>query len=893
MGWLGPVHQGVEMTQLLAVPTFADSDPPPPVVNLPHIPTWVIPRLNLVDRLNVGVSGLLTVVSGPTGAGKTTGVASWATGTDVSGGVIWLNLSRGGDDPDVVWRDLRSELVEAGVGNLPPLPSADCGQRQRIGMLADLGFALRTARPRVVVLDDYPTGPSGRLARELEIVLGHARRGLRLVVLCQGEPAIDAHRHWVAGELTKVTPPELVMDAAEVAEVLRRHDVNAGSRTVEIVQRHTSGWACGVRHAAKSLQDEPTMAAAMVETDLAIADYLAREVLAKVPPAVRDLLVRTSIVEEVTPDLARVILGRDVEPGRIFWQVSNAFIELRQDGSFRCHRLLRAAALGCLSLQHPDFARDARRRAARWYVESGDETAAIRLAIAAGEWSWVARALVDSHAVPRILAGTADEMVESAARVAAVGEAEPVLAAAVALANHQADAAEAALDRAIALPAEPTRNCLGDRLGVAFAQLAFARLRGDTSTGMQLAKRTRELIGRLPVTSQDDVRDFTCLLDAQVGALEAWSGDLHAAALTLARGVAHTAGATSRLARADCEGQLALVEAIRGNLGRATRCASSVLAGADGGPQAGVVPARLGKAWVHLERGELDDAREGLDRTAALPGDQLEPWIVLAQLLAEARLLTASGQPAAALRLLAPSANPADRSAWSGGLPEMLAIVSAEALLADGEPQRALAQLTPLRGHVAVEAGVLAATARREIGDLRGARAALAKVADDLPRAQLAFQVQSWLLGARLAHHEGDIERSRVLVDRALRTAAQEGLRRPFAPAWAWLRGFLHRDTRLRRDHRAFLDSLASMGPPQQHPRPQPAASGGSIVEPLSEREVQVLELLAQMYSTNEIAGELYVSVNTVKTHLKGIFRKLGVNRRVDAVRMGRELGFC
>jgi LuxR family maltose regulon positive regulatory protein len=879
------------MTQLVDVPNMADTGPPA-AVNLPHIPTWVIPRLNLVDRLNVGVSGLLTVVSGPTGAGKTMGVASWAAGGDFSGGVIWLNLARGGDDPDAVWRDLGSGLTEAGVGDLPPLPSADCSQRQRIGILADLGSALRTARPRVVVLDDYPTGPSGRLARELEIVLDHARRGIRLVVLCQGQPAIDSHRHQAAGELTTVTPPDLVMDAAELAHVLRRHDVDAGSRTVEIVQRHTSGWACGVRHAAKSLQHAPTMAAAMMETDLAIADYLAREVLAKVPPAIRDLLVRTSIVEDVTPDLARAIIGRDVEPGRILSGISNAFIDLRHDGSFRCHELLRAAALGCLSLLHPDFARDARQRAARWYVESGDETAAIRLAVSAGEWSWVARALVDSHAVPRILAGTADDLVESAARVAAVGEAEPILPAAVALANHHADVAEAALGRAMALPAEPARDSLGDRLGLAFAQLTLARLRGETSTGMQLARRTRQLIGRLPVTSQDDIRDFSCLLDAQMGALEAWSGDLHAAAVTLTRGAAGAAAATARSARADCEGQLALVEAVRGNLGRATRCASSVLAEADGCAQAGVVPARLARAWVQLERGELDDARAGLDRTAALAGDHVEPWIVAARMLAEARLLMASGQPAAALRMLAPSATPAERTAQSGGSPELVAIVSAEALLADGEPHRALALLTPLRGHGAVEAGVLAASARREIGDLRGARAALAKVADELPRAQLAFQVESWLLGARLAHSEGDVERARVLVDRALRTAAQEGLRRPFAPAWVWLRGFVHGDTRLRRDHRAFLDSLASVGP-AQHTRPQSAGSGGSIVEPLSEREVQVLELLAQMYSTNEIAGELYVSVNTVKTHLKGIFRKLGVNRRVDAVRMGRELGMC
>jgi LuxR family maltose regulon positive regulatory protein len=136
-----------------------------------------------------------------------------------------------------------------------------------------------------------------------------------------------------------------------------------------------------------------------------------------------------------------------------------------------------------------------------------------------------------------------------------------------------------------------------------------------------------------------------------------------------------------------------------------------------------------------------------------------------------------------------------------------------------------------------------------------------------------------------------------LLVDRARRSATSEGMRRAVLRDWAWLRRAVERDPGLLRKHRDFLASCPPDDPAGSLPSPvaPDPAEGTDRLRPslLTEREGQVLELLAQMNSTEEIAAALFVSTNTVKTHLKGIFGKLGVNRRVDAVRRGRALGLC
>ena len=547
-----------------------------------------------------------------------------------------------------------------------------------------------------------------------------------------------------------------------------------------------------------------------------------------------------------------------------------AFIEIHNDGSFGRIRLLATTALA-------------------------DATLDQQRAMAAGDWSGLAAALVTSHAVPRILAGTADDLVASVLRVDAVGAAEPVLMAALAVAQRDTDSAAAALGRtAMMAGPETDGHALPHRLGVAITRLALARLTGDSTTGVELARQSRDLLAQLPIGLKVERTEMSLLIDANLGSLQASMGSVHEAAQTLTRGLHGPARLSGFGARVDGEGQLSLIEAYQGDLRSAMRRARLVL-GASRSVQAGAMHACTAMAWAHVQRGEMEQAREYLDLDSTEFGGRYEPWLATSRLLAETRLLTDAGQPEAASRLLASAARTRDpareNSPW---LSDLLTIGSVEALVAEGEPQRALA-LTSGLAHAEVAAAVLTAAARVDIGDVRGARAALATVAAfDLAAAPLDLQIQSWLLEARLAAQaDGNAERARLLIDRALRAGSAELMTRPFMHQWHWLRGYIDRDVSLMQEHRAFVASVQPRRLPLPTTVTTSTGSGGSAVGTLTERERQVLELLAQMYSTDEIAGALFVSANTVKTHLKGVFSKLGVNRRADAVRQGRELGLC
>ena len=499
------------------------------------------------------------------------------------------------------------------------------------------------------------------------------------------------------------------------------------------------------------------------------------------------------------------------------------------------------------------------------------------------------RSWCEAHAVPRIVAGTASELVGRAAALPQVQAVEPLLQAAFAVARDDLIAAEVTFGSRVSRRKPVSQAQL---IASAFLSLGIARLSGRPLSDPGLVPRTRGLVAQASV-SDPGLGDLAVVMDAFAGAVEVPTGNLNQAVITLTRGADRPRIGNSQLASADCAGQLALIEAHRGNLREAARRASSVLVEASEEQRAGVAHAQVAMAWVHTDRGELPQARAQLERVkSTLPGAR-EPWLVIARHIVEARLLIASGRPDEAMRMAASPGQTLEGIACSEWFTDLLISLSAEALLAAGEPKQSLALVTSGLVPGSAARAVLTALARRDIGDARGASAALASAAHDLPGAPRALQLQGWVLEARLAHEQDHLDRANLLVERALRAASVEELRRPLAGDAAWLRWFLDRDGAALRDHRAFVMSLLATDQGVTRTRPPSLASAELVLEPLTERETQVLELLALMCSTEEIAAELFVSANTVKTHLKGIFRKYGVNRRVDAVRRGRELGVC
>lgn len=378
-------------------------------------------------------------------------------------------------------------------------------------------------------------------------------------------------------------------------------------------------------------------------------------------------------------------------------------------------------------------------------------------------------------------------------------------------------------------------------------------------------------------------QELSAELTTRLGLLQAAGGHLHEAHRTLMTAVSL---APESPGLEDCLGPLSLIEAFQGRLDRASTRADEVLGAGVVGPVGGA-HAHLAKAWVHLERTDFGECGRHLELVENMQVPDPGPWLEAARVLAEAKLLTATSQPDAAVGLLAGGIDTAQIAPASGWICGLMDAARAEALLASGEPRRALAAVTPLQPPAIVEASVAAAAARRDIGDVRGASATLRAVAEPLESSPLAVQLRAWVLEARLADEVGDHERSWLLVDRALRSAAVEQLRTPLRDDWRWLRGFLDREPHLMHRHRAFVVTLENMRVPRS------PHSGALLGATLTARECEVLDLLAQLYSTEEIAQALYVSANTVKTHVKGIFGKLCVNRRADAVRRGRALGLC
>lgn len=416
---------------------------------------------------------------------------------------------------------------------------------------------------------------------------------------------------------------------------------------------------------------------------------------------------------------------------------------------------------------------------------------------------------------------------------------------------------------------------------------AVVEIRGDGSLGHAEVVRAAEAPHPEALSTTDgsgaDIRELSADLAARLGLLQAAGGHLHQAHRTLVKALSLT---TESPQLENCLGPLALIEAFQGNLGRACTRADEAL-GTSTTDSVGTAHAHLAKAWIHLERTELDECERCLERVENTPAHDSGPWLETARVLAAARLLIATSRPDAAVGLLAGGVDTAEIAPASGWISGVMDAVRAEALLAAGEPRRALAAVTPLPDPAIVEASVAAAAARRDIGDARGASAVLRAVTGPLESSPLALQIRAWILESHLADDAGDHERSWLLIDRALRSAAAEQLRTPLRDDWRWLRAYLDREPHLMHRYRAFIVSLERSGAPRS-PR-----SGGQLGAALTARECEVLELLAQMYSTEEIARTLYVSSNTIKTHVKGIFGKLCVNRRADAVRSGRALGLC
>jgi LuxR family transcriptional regulator, maltose regulon positive regulatory protein len=849
---------------------------------------WVIPRSRIEARI---AATPLTVVTGPPGAGKTTAVTSWLALAE--GPVAWVTLDRYDSRPDVFWSTVVAALRSAGVEFRRALPAP--GRTGRAGhhaFLLRLAVELVTQEPRVtLVLDDLHRIAERGLDDDLQYLMTNTRPGLRVVICSRVDPTLSLHQYRLAGELTEIRADELAFSVHEAQLLLNQHGVALPDEPLERLTTLNEGWAAGLRMAALLLQEEPDpeqFVKNFAAKDSAIADYLIEEVLKNQPPRYRELLLKTSILDQVSASMAVEMTG-DERAGEALEALAraNAFVEPAGNGWYRFHSLFAEVLRLKLRFEHPRQVAGLHRCAARWYQSHQCPRDAVWQAVAAGDWPFAARLVVDDLAIGALIEAPDDDPLtdrlrEMPAALLGAGPEPALVAAGIALADVRHDSARTALAAAEgSLAGIPADEETTGRIAVAMLRLELARQTGDIEVTTASVRQLEQLAETLPDETLARKPRLVVRIMAERGLLFLWAGQPDEAAAIL--GVRHPASAEHGPECANYHGHLALAEAFRGRLHAARHVIETTCSpgGAGGGGLSGVAEVAL--ALIHLECNELRETRDALKRADAALRARPDRLAAAAACFVAARCRLAEGHTGAASNAAARA-----RVGWSppGWLDHRLTLLESRAFAAAGDNRSALAAAGRAGPAASLDAAAALAHARLDAGDLLAAGQALDGSPAITAKTPVASCVDWRLTEARLAFGNDDGRGGRQSLLKAIKLGAEEGLRLSFALEAAWMWPVLRSDPRLARAYRHVLAPDLARG---HHPSGAGAADP-VIVEELTVRECEVLKLLAGMLTTAEVAGELYISVNTVKTHLKSIYRKLAANHRGEAVRRAKEL---
>ncbi|MCD9874827.1 LuxR C-terminal-related transcriptional regulator [Streptomyces guryensis] len=866
--------------------------------SVPAVPKTFVRRSRLSEQLDVGVRGPLTLVDGPAGAGKTLLVADWVTAGDLPGPAAWLTVEPEDSGPGVFWTYVLQALLHHGIA----LPD-HIGSPARPGKV-DHSLLTRLAAwmdgrdvPVIIVLDDFDgASASAEVADELQFVLRHAGDGLRLVIICRAEPLLPLHRYRAAGELVDIRSADLAFRSEETAALVDRHGLPLSADVARLLTERMGGWAAGVRLSALAAEraDDPEDFLRDFEAGQStLADFLLAEVLRAHPAETQDLLLRTSIVEETHPELANALTGRnDAEAILAELQRSNAFVEPIGHSWYRLHPLFAEILRAHLRVRHPGLEPELHRRAAKWLSGAGLLGEALPHAADAGDWDLAATEFIDDLAIGRMLTGLDAERLDglfAAMTPDASGPATDLVRAARELTRHDVERGFAYLhDAEQKLPDDP-RDAAAAQFSCAVLRVLAARVAGSADMAETAAETAAEAARALPADRLEQRPELTALMLTDLGSAQLWAGRFDAARSTLSAAARAAEGPATAFPRHEALGRLGLIDYLHGWPGHAESHARAAISEAEhsGLPtSARTGVAQLVLAAVAIDRGDLVAARDHLDQAAASSAASRDPIVAVELVLLRSRMRLMEGDPQGALQDLdAMAEKPLASAAPSPWVSDRIAMARAAVRLAEDDP-RAAAQVFEDQPPNTPEGLVAEARAHLAAGSGERALGILDALSDDPGRGPA---VTAWALLARAQAVDalGDAATAESLVGRALAVSRPHQLRRPFLEAGPWLGRLLSRRPALTRGHDWLVDAPEGRSPAQ---RPKQKSVVPSR-EPLSERELDVLERVAQLMSTEEVAADLHLSVNTVKTHLKSIYRKLAVSRRGEAVRQARELG--
>jgi LuxR family maltose regulon positive regulatory protein len=876
-----------------AVPILASK------ITVPRVPDWAVPRSRITRLVAEGTRWCpLTVVTGPAGAGKTMALALWAAAEP--GPVAWVSLDDYDNRPGMFWPYVAAALRRSGV-EVPLTLPAGRGRAVDHAVLLQLALVLAAQDPPVtLVLDDLHLLTDARVLDGLDYMLRNVGPGLRLVVSSRMDPLLPLHRYRMAGQLAEIRAGDLAFSVPETGELVAQHGVTLSADGLECLTQRTEGWAAGIRLAAISMSTHPEpdqFVKELVSEDSAVTGYLVGEVLNAQPPEVRDVLLNTSILEHVSADAASELAGNE-QAAEILPALAraNAFVQPIGRGWYRYHTLFAEVLRLKLRYEHPDRMPGLHRRAARWCEQRGSLTDAVVHAAEAGDWALAADMVINGLAISELIEPRGSQALTSQLRHLPRGRAwtgpQPYLvSAALALADGRVAACAAALAEAERVPHSLTAGQqAAARLAAALIRLAAARRTGDIGVAAAAADEAEALISELPGGTTTRQLQIRARVLAGRGAVELWRGHLGAAAQVLESGVAAASAPGAEHERADCLGLLALVEALRGQLRLAAQLAAQSTGAltADGRRPSG--PRRspgalVALAWVHLEHNEPRDARKMLKQARVALEARPDMLVAALAQLVTAGTSLAEDRPAVTAQALASARYGWTVPAW---IEQRLNLVESRAALTAGDTEAALAAAERAGKDGSPEAAAALAHAWHAIGNPDNAWSALAPALAAGSEVPESTRVQAWLAQARLSYAGGDPARGRRALASALRLAEPERLGLPFALERGRIDPVLRHDPELARAYRHLVTPVSRHQPPTLPG--DPAQAGLLVLEPLTERELEVLRHVSTMLKNSEVASEMYISINTVKSHVRSICRKLAATHRGEAVRRAREL---
>jgi LuxR family maltose regulon positive regulatory protein len=895
---------------------------------VPMLPNGLVIRRRLVQLLDAGVRGPLTVLSAPAGWGKTALLNAWVRAGGPAQPVTWLTVERE-DEGDRFWSYLHYALCTAGVMKGEDQQSVPApGFVPHNVYLAELANALaRLTAPTVVVLDDFHQVRDEGVADGLEFLLRHTAGRLRLVIATRVDPALPLHRWRLSGELTEVRARDLAFTPGETAELLARHGVELPETQLAALHAHTEGWPAGLRLAALAMRehpDPPRFVDLFSGAQHDIAEYLSGEVLAALPADVRYAVMCASVLERVCGGLMDALTGR-ADGARLLAELEhrNAFTVALpgQYPWYRYHRLFAEFLQVELARQTPEQVPSLHRAAASWYAAHGLPADALRHALAARDWHHATALLAGNWPAVVLCTGNHPGGARPGSDPAggdrpATGEVRRTL-----VPEPPADAARTDPELALAYAAD--RLDLGDlgtadgylrladahshqltadrrdrfTLMTAALELAKAKLTGDSTEVLSGAARLIALAPPSdPATAEvpgEDASLRAIALTARGGA-HLNSGDLAAAADALGAGLAAAEQAGLPCAQLLSAGQLALLAALRGELRSADSAARAALALPPCAGRCRLVGAAysyLALALVRYEWDRLDDAQRYLD-LAAGPGDpDTEPILTVGIAVARTGLLRARGELAAGYEVLVAARRDVGPNP-SRHLRDWLIATEAELRTCYGDTETARELLNPLlderrKAAAPVVAVALARAYLRDDDPAAAARVLPVWAEDRNDGTVLPLRLEAGLLAAVTSRLAGDDHRASTQLERVLQLAEPDGFRRLFTHGGPRVRELLVDQLDAGTAYWSTVSEALKVTSdlPGEGSLPPP-----TLVEPLSERELTVLRYLQGALSNLEIASDLSLSVNTVKTHVRSIYRKLHAAHRREAVLKARQL---